>query len=102
MSSTKQKVKSDKVKKNEENQKEKNDKFKKPKSIQVSREERLLTKNQSRKKKMADFINKKRGIIDVDSEASFSNSVSISNLSALADNKVYTIPPKQVAIISLN
>jgi len=51
---------------------------------------------------MADFINKKRGIIDVDSEASFSNSVSISNLSALADNKAYTIPPKQVAIISLN
>jgi hypothetical protein len=93
------KISSDKKDKNKED-------FKKPKPtnalIQFSKDDRMNQKLQKRKNKINDFINKKRGLVDIDSDISVSQSYGTSNLTALADTSHYNIPPKIVALIALN
>jgi hypothetical protein len=59
-------------------------------------------KLQKSKNKLNDFINKKRGLVDIDSQTSVSQSYGTSNLTALADTSHYNVPPKIVALIALN
>lgn len=89
--------------------------FKQPKSSQnlfnERREDRMNKNAQSRKNKISEYILKKRGIIDSDSN-SFTDSqlgktlsnmtVSQTNLTALIDTNTYKIPPKLCALVALN
>lgn len=70
--------------------------------MQISKDERINQRSQKRKNKINDYINKKRGLIDLDSEVSVTQSIGTSNLTALADTSHYNIPPKIVALIALN
>ena len=85
---------------------DKKEDFKKPNSqkalLQNSKDERMNKNLQKRKNKINDFINKKRGLTDIDTSISLTQSITTSNLTALADNSLYNIPPKLVALIALN
>ena len=94
------------VQKNIKISSDKKEDFKKPKCqnslMQNSKDDRSNQRLQKRKNKISDFINKKRGLIDIDSDISLTQSIGTSNLTALADTSYYNIPPKIVALIALN
>ncbi len=85
--------------KQNEHDKDKN----KVKALQNSmRDERINQKIQTRKNKLNDYLNKKRGLTDSDTNTPIEKTINISNLSMLADKNLYIIPPRICVLVPLN